>query len=88
MSKTSAQEAIVQNMARILADRRRRKGLSMNEVAQRAGIGLTTVSYIERGLRSPSFDSLLRIAGVLDADLWRLVKEATTGNDSLRKHHS
>jgi transcriptional regulator with XRE-family HTH domain len=50
----------------------------MNELSQKAGIGLTTISYIERGIRSPSFDSLLRIADVLEVELWQLVKEATS----------
>ena len=65
-------------MARLLTDRRIQKGLSKNQLSQKAGLGLTTVSYIERGMRSPSFDSLLRIADVLDVELWELVKEASS----------
>jgi transcriptional regulator with XRE-family HTH domain len=85
VSKNSARAATVEQMARTLADRRIRKGLSMNELSQKAGIGLTTISYIERGIRSPSFDSLLRIAEVLEVDLWQLVKEATSKAKGSRK---
>ena len=83
--ENSARATIVEQMARTLADRRIRKGLSMNELSQKAGIGLTTISYIERGIRSPSFDSLLRIADVLEVELWQLVKEATSKAKSGRK---
>jgi transcriptional regulator with XRE-family HTH domain len=75
--ENSVQTAIVEQMARTLTARRIEKGLSMNELSQKAGIGLTTVSYIERGIRSPSLDSLLRIANVLDVELWQLIREAT-----------
>ena len=60
----------------------------MNELSQKAGIGLTTVIYIERGIRSPSLDSLLRIANVLDVELWQLIREATAKAVHSRKHEN
>lgn len=76
MPENKIHKAAVETLARLLAKTRERKGLSMHQVSQKSGLGLTTISYIERGLRSPSFDSLLRIATVLDVELWKLVREA------------
>jgi transcriptional regulator with XRE-family HTH domain len=43
------------------------------------------ISLVERELRKPSFDVLLRIAEGLEIDLWRLVKAATEEGKSGRK---
>ena len=48
----------------------------MNEVARRTGLSQQTVSFVERGLRTPTLDTLLRIAGALDVDLSRVLRDA------------
>ena len=48
---------------------RKRKGLTMKEVAASAGISESLVSQIETNRVSPSIDTLLSIAGVLEIDL-------------------
>jgi transcriptional regulator with XRE-family HTH domain len=35
------------------------------------------VSYVERGMRNPTLDTLLRIAAALDVDLSKLLKQAS-----------
>lgn len=54
-----------------------RNSLSMNKLAERSGIHVSTISLMERGLRSPTLDVLLRISEALKTDLWAVLKEAT-----------
>ena len=49
----------------------------MNAVAERAGLNQSAISLLERGLRSPNLDTLLRIAEALEIDLGTLIKMAT-----------
>jgi transcriptional regulator with XRE-family HTH domain len=56
----------------------------MNRVAQLAKLSQQMVSYVERGLRNPTLDTLLRIADALDVDLWRLLKQVSTARGSAR----
>jgi transcriptional regulator with XRE-family HTH domain len=34
------------------------------------------VSYVERGMRNPTLDTLLRITGVLEVELEEVIKQA------------
>jgi transcriptional regulator with XRE-family HTH domain len=49
----------------------------MNHVAKKSGLSQQMVSYVERGMRNPTLDTLLRIASALDIDLWKLIKHAS-----------
>ena len=53
---------------RRLADERQRQGMSMTKLAALASIDTKTVSLIERGERSPTLYTILRIAGALELD--------------------
>ena len=59
--------------------KREEMGVSMNTVAERAGLSHSTVSLVERGLRKPTLDTLLRITGALEIKLWPLIREGETG---------
>ncbi len=48
---------------------RERKGLTLREVAEKAGVSESLVSQIERNRVSPAIDTLLSLADVLDLDL-------------------
>jgi transcriptional regulator with XRE-family HTH domain len=52
---------------------RREKGLSQEELADRAQIHQTYLSGVERGRRNPTIVVLQRIAEALDADITDLV---------------
>lgn len=52
---------------------RQRKTLTQTDVAQRAGISLTYVSEIERGVRNPTLAVVVRLARALDASPSQLV---------------
>jgi transcriptional regulator with XRE-family HTH domain len=53
-------------MARRVRDLRRSRRLTQEELAERAGISISFVSMIERGERSPSYETLLQLAEGLD----------------------
>lgn len=47
---------------------RKRRGLTMTALAERAGLTTATISRIENGQRNASDDALAAIAAVLDVD--------------------
>ena len=49
----------------------------MTVLAERAGLSQQSVSYVEREMRIPNLDTLLRIAIALDVDLSQVIAEAT-----------
>ncbi len=50
------------SFAEVLREVRQEKGLSQEELADRAGLHRTYISQVERGLKSPSLRSLEQIA--------------------------
>jgi transcriptional regulator with XRE-family HTH domain len=63
-------ERVALNLQRL----RREKGLSQEELADRAQIHQTYLSGVERGRRNPTITVLQRIAEALDADIADLVE--------------
>lgn len=61
-----------------------RRGLSMNGVAKKSGLSQQMVSYVERGMRNPTLDTLLRITNALNIDLSKLIKRAAKTSDVKR----
>lgn len=49
----------------------------MNQVAERAGLSQQMVSYVERQMRNPTLETLLRIAAALEVDLHDVLRQAT-----------
>ena len=62
---------------RLLRMERTRRQISMLRLAQKSGLSVAMISYVERGMRHPTLDTLLRIAIALDVDLWKLLKQAS-----------
>ena len=69
-------EAVGAALSRLLREKREALGLSMNQLAVRAGLSHSMVSRVEHGLRKPTLDTLLRMAKAMDIELWPLVKDA------------
>jgi transcriptional regulator with XRE-family HTH domain len=69
-------EAITTNVIRLLREEREKRGLSMNVVAQRSGLSHSIISLIERDLRNPTLDTLLRIAEAIEIDLGEIITRA------------
>lgn len=75
-------ELIGSSVARLLREKRVALGLSMNAVAIKAGLSHTMVSRVERELRKPTLDTLLRITGAMGIDLWPILKKAESAGAS------
>lgn len=76
MSKDEWRNAVAGEVVRLLREKRETRGLSMNVLAQRSGLSQASISLIERNLRIPNLDTLLRIAEVLEVDLGKLIQKA------------
>lgn len=77
VSKENVPKIIALEVARLLRTERVRQELSMTRLAEKSGLSQPMVSYVERGMRNPTLDTLLRIAIALDVDLWMLLKQAS-----------
>lgn len=64
-------------VVRLLSAERIRRELSMNRLAEKSGLSQSMISLLERGMRSPTLDTLLRVAIALDVDLSELLKKAS-----------
>jgi transcriptional regulator with XRE-family HTH domain len=49
----------------------------MTNVAAKAGLSQQMVSYVERGVRNPTLETLLRITSALETDLATLISKAS-----------
>jgi transcriptional regulator with XRE-family HTH domain len=52
---------------------RKRAGWSQEKLAERAGLSAIFISRVERGIESPTVDSLVKIAHALDRKVRELV---------------
>ena len=77
MRSNKRHEIISSRVSQILRDERRKRGLSMTETAERAGLSQQMVSYVERGLRNPTLETMLRIADALEIDLASVIQRAS-----------
>lgn len=60
----------IQRFGETLHFQRRRKGLTMRELAKRTGVSYTIISLLERGKRpGVSFDVIVRLARALDMSI-------------------
>jgi len=63
-------------VVRLLREERKKRVLSMNVVAQRSGLCHSIISLVERDLRNPTLDTLLRIAEAIEIDLGKVITQA------------
>jgi transcriptional regulator with XRE-family HTH domain len=76
-SDKKSQQAVCARVAQILRREREKRGLSMNLVAERAGLSQQMVSYVEREMRNPTLETLLRIAAAIEIDFVEVLRQAT-----------
>ena len=57
----------------VLAELRRKKGVSQEVLSGLAGIGRTHLSAIERGARKPTLETFYRICQAMDVPMSRVV---------------
>jgi len=76
VGKDRFREAVMAGVIQTLREEREKRGLSMNVVAQRAGLSHSIVSLVERDLRNPTLDTLLRITEAIEIDLGEIITRA------------
>ena len=69
-------EAISLQVIRLLKAEREKRGISMNLLAQRAGINRQTVAFIEQGLRNPTMNTLFRLTTALEVQPEKIIARA------------
>ena len=57
----------------------------MNQVAERAGLSQQMVSYVERGMRNPTLETVLRIAAAIGIDIAAVLRQAIKSTNSATK---
>ncbi|WP_051111843.1 helix-turn-helix domain-containing protein [Sciscionella marina] len=63
----------IERISAALRAERHRAGISLSELAKRAGIGKSTLSQLETGIGNPSLETLWALAGALEIAVSRLV---------------
>lgn len=76
MPKDAPRDQIASLVIAELRKRRETVGMSMNMLAEKSGLSLTMISFVERRLRKPTLDTLLRMTEALDVSLSVLLKKA------------
>ena len=69
-------QAVCARVAALLREERERRGWSMTALASRAGLSQQSVSYVERGMRIPNLDTLLRVCDALGVSLADILARA------------
>lgn len=67
------------SLVKSLREAREHQRLSMSAGAARAGLSRQMVSYVERQMRMPTIDTLLRMAEATNIDLAALLAKAQKG---------
>ena len=78
-------EEVVCNVVRLIRKERESQGISMNVLSERAGLSQAMISLVERDLRNPTLDTLLRIANALELDLGKVISKAILAVGRKRK---
>jgi len=69
-------EAISLQIARLLKEERVKQGISLNLLAQKAGLNRQTVAFIEQGLRNPTLNTLFRLTAAMDVEPEKIIARA------------
>jgi transcriptional regulator with XRE-family HTH domain len=84
MSEAATAADVVALISMSLRRERARTGLSLTEVAKRAGLAKSTLSQLENGVGNPSLETLWALAQALDCPLSRLVDPPRRGIQVIR----
>ena len=77
MLNSKKRTTICSEVAKILKMERKKRRLSMMALAAKAGLSQQMVSYVERGMRNPTLETLLRITDALGIDLAKIIARAS-----------
>ena len=69
-------DSVCSHVARILREERERRKISMTALAERAGLSRTMIRFVEREVRNPTLETLLRMTKALEIDLGKVIQKA------------
>jgi len=69
-------EAISSQVIRLLKAEREKRGISLNLLAQKAGVNRQTVAFVEQGLRNPTLNTLFRLTSALEVEPEKIIARA------------
>lgn len=68
-----------------LREARERRGISQERLGLKAGFHRTYISFLERGLRSPTLEAVFQLAAILDVSASKLVAKVEDRRPTIRK---
>ena len=76
MPSGAKQRAICAQVIKLLKEERERRGISKYALSAQCGLAQQTISYMERELRHPSFETILRVADGIGVSLEDVLQQA------------
>jgi transcriptional regulator with XRE-family HTH domain len=76
VSPDQSHRAVCVQIVGLLRKEREDRGISKYALAERSGLSEQMIGYVERGMRSPSLETIVRIAAGLEVDLFEIIKRA------------
>lgn len=76
MPKIGHYQAVCAEIIRLLREERNQRKLSNYIVSQKSGVSESMLSLVDRGLRNPSLELMLKIADGVGVDLATFIKKA------------
>lgn len=80
------QSAAAQEIGRRIREARHALGISLEDLGELAEVNWTSIGKIERGVSSPTVESLIRIASALEIDPGRFVAGITAESYGASRH--
>jgi transcriptional regulator with XRE-family HTH domain len=86
---TRKAQALCLKVISLLQEERMRRKLSKYFVAQESGLSPQMISYVERGMRNPTLETVLRMSEAMNVDLAKIIKRARkeASNSLLKNPH-
>ena len=69
-------QAVGVRVTQILCEEREKRGLTKYVVAKRTGLSQQAIGYLERGIKRPSLETVLRVAEGIGVDLAAVLRRA------------
>ena len=82
MLSNKSLDAVSSQVAVLLKEEREKRGISLNVLAQKAGLSRQTISYVEQQVQNPTLDTLLRLSFAMEIELADLIKRASQTVDA------
>ena len=81
---TATADHLYTSLGKVIVERRKRLGLSQEDLAKRSNVDRAFISEVERGMRHPSFGTVSKLAQGLNMRYSRLVKMCESYLESLK----